>query len=195
MFGIHHLRKDDSGIAAVEFAFVAPIMILMICGFMEYAHVSSARTALEAGTMRAARAVAASDCPTERQALLTNIVKNAMKHVPSADGGKVEIITKAYSGKFGDVGEGEPFNDVNGNGKWDTGEPYTDIVANGKYDSDMGENGSIGGVGQVVSYTARYKVVSLFGFISKQYNGSDTYQIEASTVTRNEPIFRTTGCT
>jgi hypothetical protein len=194
MFGFHHLRRDDSGIAAVEFAFVAPVMILMICGFMEYAHVSSARTALEAGTMRAARAVAASDCPSQRQAIMTDIVKAAMKHVPSADGGKIEITTKAYS-KFGDVGEGEPFNDANKNKKWDVGETYTDIVPNGKYDSDMGEAGSIGGVGQVISYTARYKVVSLFGFISQQYNGSDTYQIEANTVTRNEPIFRTTGCT
>jgi Flp pilus assembly pilin Flp len=195
MFAPRHPLRDDRGLAAVEFAMIAPVMIMMICGFMEYAHVSSARTTLESATMRAARAVVASDCPSKRQAIMMNIIEGSMKRVPSANGGQVEVITKSYSDKFGDVGESEPFPDPNGNGKWDIGEPYTDINANNQYDLDMGKVGSIGGVGQVVSYTARYQVSSLFEFISKRFNGTDKYMIEASTVVRNEPIFRSTGCT
>lgn len=192
---ISRLGKNERGIAAVEFAFIAPVMILMISGFMEYAHVSSARTTLEAATMRAARAVAATDCPDERDEIMLSIIQNAMKTVPAADGAVVEVVTRSYSDKFGDVGEGEPFDDANANNKWDVGESYTDINANGVYDKDLGTAGSIGGAGQVVSYSATYEVASLFEFVSRQFNGSDRYKIEASTVVRNEPVFRTTGCT
>lgn len=194
MFGSRLLR-NDRGIAAVEFAFVAPIMILMICGFMEYAHVSSARSTLEAATMRAARAVSATDCPDERDEIMMGIITNGMKTVPSANGGVVDIVTKSYGGSFGDVGEPEPFDDLNDNGKWDEGESYTDVNGNGKHDNDMGKTGSIGAAGQVVSYNATFQVASLFNFIALEYNGSSVYEIEASTVIRNEPVFRSSGCT
>lgn len=192
---MRRLGPDQRGIAAVEFAMIAPVMILMICGFMEYAHVSSARTTLEAATMRAARAVAASDCPSQRQGIMLGIVQNAMSTIPAASGTQVQVVTKSYSDQFRDVGEPEPFNDANSNGRWDPGETYTDINGNGQHDNDMGRVGSIGGAGQVVSYTATFQVASLFGFISRIYNGGQPYRIQASTVIRNEPIFRTTGCT
>lgn len=187
--------KDKDAIAAVEFAFLAPILIFMICGFMEYSHVSSARTRLEGATMRAARAVAASDCPSEREAIMLTIVTNGMDDIPSPNGGIVEVVTKSYSERFKDVGEPEPFNDLNGNKIWEAGEPFTDVNGNGSFDKDMGTTGSIGGAGQVVSYTARYKVLSLFTFVSRQFRNTDVYDIEASTVIRNEPIFSTSGCT
>jgi len=192
---VGRLGTNDRGIAAVEFAFVAPIMILMICGFMEFAHLSSSRTTLEAATMRAARAVAATDCPSRREGIMRGIITSAMSNVPSANGGAVEIVVKSYSGNFSDVGEPEPFTDTNGNGKWDPGESYVDVNGNNQWDPDMGAVGSLGGAGQVVSYTARYEVAALFGFISQRFSGSNSYQIEASTVVRNEPVFRTTGCT
>lgn len=191
---LRHLRPDQRGIAAVEFAMIAPVMIFMICGFMEYAHVATARTTLEAATMRAARAVAASDCPSARNGIMQSIIEDAMQYTPATPGTELQIVTKAYSGAFSDVGEPEPFNDANGNGKWDTGETYTDVNGNGQFDTDMGSVGSIGGAGQVVSYTASFEVASLFGFISERFNDGEGYRIEASTVIRNEPIFRTTGC-
>lgn len=194
MPSVFHLGRDVRGIAVVEFAFVAPILVLLICGFMEFSHVSSARTRLEGATMRAARAVAASDCPTEREGTMRRIITDAMEDIPSPNGGDVEIITKSYSDAFDDVGEPEPFDDLNGNSKWDAGEPYSDINGNGEHDKDMGSLGSIGGAGQVVSYTARYQVYSLFNFINVQVGGNGIYNIEASTVMRNEPIFSSTGC-
>lgn len=195
MFASRHLAGDDRGIAAVEFAIIAPVLIVMICGFMEYAHVASARTTLEAATMRAARAVAASDCPSERQALMLSVITNGMASVPRVPGTNIQVTTKAYSSQFSDVGEPEPFADANGNGRWDAGESYTDTNGNSQYDTDMGTTGSIGGAGQVVSYTASIQVASLFGFINYRYGTNNAYTLEASTVIRNEPIFRTTGCT
>lgn len=190
-----NLRSDDRGIAAVEFAIIAPVLILILCGFMEYAYVSSARTSLEAATMRAARAVAATNCPAQRPAIMQTVIDNAMASTPRAEGTSIVIVTKAYSSQFSDVGEPEPFNDANGNGRWDTGEVYTDINGNGQWDNDMGTTGSIGGAGQVVSYTATIQIASLFSFINWRFAGSQPYRLQASTVIRNEPIFRSTGCT
>jgi hypothetical protein len=59
----------------------------------------------------------------------------------------------------------------------------------------MGTTGSIGAAGQVVSYTASIQVASLFGFINQRFGNGQAYRLEASTVIRNEPVFRTTGCT
>lgn len=189
-----HLAGDERAIAAVEFALIAPVMILLICGFMEYAYVASARTTLEAATMRAARAVAASDCPSRRLEIMQSTIRGVMTSFPASGGTGVEIVTRAYSGSFSDAGEPEPYNDANGNRRWDTGEPYNDVNGNGVYDIDMGSLGSIGGAGQVISYTSRYRLASLFDFISFRFNGGNSYVIEASTVIRNEPVFRSTGC-
>jgi hypothetical protein len=187
------LRNKD-GVAAVEFALIAPILILMIFGFMEYAHVSSARTRLEGATMRAARMVAASNCPSRRESMMASIISDAMRDLPSPDGGNVQIITRSYSDRFADVGESEPFADINGNGSWDSDESYTDLNGNGQFDQDMGTMNSLGGVGQVFSITARFRVQSLFLFIDDRFNGTGYYQLEASTVFRNEPIFSSAGC-
>jgi Flp pilus assembly pilin Flp len=188
------LARAERALAAVEFALIAPLLVLLLCGFMEYAHVSSARTRLEGATMRAARAVAATDCPARREEIMRTTVTAGMTDIPSPNGGQVEITTRSYSERFGDVGQPEPFADANGNGRWDTGEAYTDVNGNGQYDSDMGTAGSIGGAGEVVSYSARYRVATLFGFLSQWLGQRNFYDIEASTVIRNEPIFTTAGC-
>lgn len=197
------LRRDRRGIATTEFALIAPLLITFIAGLMEFSYVGFARASLESATMKGARKVAASDCPAQRQGLLTDTIESAMKEVASSDGQKPQIETKSYGSSFGDVGEPEPFPDNDGdnidepgenNGQYDPGEPFTDVNGNGQWDKDMGSSGSIGGAGQIVSYTATFKVKSLLPFIARQFAGQDHYAIKATTVIRNEPVFRTTGC-
>lgn len=188
------LASDRSGIAAVEFAMIAPVMLLIIMGTIEFGYVSSARSALEAAVIRGARQIAASDCPARRETILRDTVTNAMAHVASADGHAPRIESKAYAGQFGDVGEPEPYNDLNNNRQWDADEPYTDVNGNGRWDADMGVSGSVGGAGQVVSYTATFNVRSLVPYVARLYSDVDYHPIRATTVVRNEPLFRTTGC-
>lgn len=189
------LRGSERGLAVTEFALMAPIFLFFLMGLFEFAWVESARSALESATMRGARAIAASDCPARRQTQLRDIVVQNMQHVRSSDGEPVRIEAKAYGSAFGDVGEPEPFIDAGaGNGRYDLGETYTDVNGNGQWDADMGASGSIGSAGQVVSYTATYRVESMIPFIARMFGGRDDYQIAATTVIRNEPVFRTTGC-
>jgi Flp pilus assembly protein TadG len=192
---LRRLPSDTRGMAAVEFAMIAPVMLLIVMGTIEFGYVSSARSALEAAVIRGARQIAASDCPAQRETILRTTVTNAMAHVASADGAAPRIESKAYAGQFGDVGEPEPFNDLNSNQRWDTDEPFTDVNGNTRWDADMGTSGSVGGAGQVVSYTATYNVRSLVPYVARLYSELDHHPIRATTVVRNEPLFRNTGCT
>lgn len=191
------LFRNQKGIAAVEFALVAPAVFIMMFGFYELLWVTSARLALESSTARAARAIAASDCPSERKQKMTEIIVQGMRHVHSVGNEPPVIETKSYASSFGDVGEPEPWTEgpLTMNGRYDLGETYTDVNGNGKWDPDMGTSGSVGGANQVVSYTVKYRVRPLATFFAKKFgDGSGEYPIQASTVIRNEPVFRNTGC-
>jgi Flp pilus assembly protein TadG len=186
------IRADESGLSLVEFGLLAPVMILMITGFLEIGYVAYARSTLESATLEAARFAMATDCPDEREETMRIMIADRMSIISSADGQGPNIVVKSYAGKFGDVGTPEPFTDnVTVNSKWDTGEPFTDVNGNGKWDADMGKDGSLGAAGDVVTYETSYKVASLMPFLAKTMSrGLGYYPINAATVTRNEPVFR-----
>lgn len=191
------IRKEQTGIAAMEFALIAPVITVLLFGFLEFAWVQSARSALESATMKAARQIAASDCPALRESQMVQTITKGMQHVPSSDGQPPRIDAKSYASLFGDVGEPEPFTDAPPkNDKYDFGETYNDVNGNSKWDPDMGRSGSVGGAGQIVSYTATYRVKSLIPWIASHFGDptKSDYSIKATTVIRNEPVFRTTGC-
>lgn len=190
---VRPLIGDERGLSIVEFALLAPVLLLIILGTMEFAYVSSARSALESAVIRGARQVAASDCPARRSTVLRDTVNRAMSHIVSADGQMPTIESRAYNSSYSDVGELEPLVDQNGDGVLDPLTEYIDVNGNGRRDA-LGESGSIGTAGQIVSYTATFKVRSLVPYIIKTFSTLDHHPIRASTVIRNEPLFRTTGC-
>lgn len=186
---------DTRGAAGLEFGLLAPVLLLLMLGLIDLARVAAARGRLEQATGRAARLVAATDCPNQREAVLSATIRASMSDILGADA-KPKLESKAYADRFGQVGEPEPFVDDPSvpNGRFDPGEGFTDVNGNGKWDADMGRSGSIGGAGQVVSYTATIEVRSLFPFLADIVTGRDSFPIRAETVIRNEPIFRSTGC-
>lgn len=184
-------RADERGVSAVEFAFIAPVMALMLMGLMEFGYVSFARTSLEHATLRAARSAVASTCQSTRESDMLEEIEHGMRSIIAYDDEPADIQYRSYSNNFGDVGNPEPFNDVNGDGEFTTGESYTDVNGNGSWDNDMGRDESVGDAGQVVSYRSSYKVKSLFPAISASFNDDQPYyQISANTVVRNEPVFQ-----
>lgn len=189
------LARDDRGAAILEFGLLAPVLLLLLFGVIDFARTASARSRLEQAVARAARLVAATNCPKERDALLAASVKTSMEDYLGS-GVQPKLESRAYQDQFGHVGEPEPFTDdpAAPNGQYDPGEAFTDVNGNGRWDSDMGVSGSIGGAGQVVSYTATVTVQPLFPFLAEQITGRSSYQIRAGTVIRNEPVFRSVGC-
>ena len=174
----------------VEFALIAPAAILLIFGLIEFGYVLFARSTLESAVMAAARTSRVADCPNENAKAIEEFIQARMSQVASGDNQKAKVEVESYGQSFGNVGNPEPFDDIDGNGTRDEGESYTDINGNGTWDADMGKSDDYGSFGEVVRFTATYNVKSLIPFISKDYaaNGNGFYSIEAVTVVRNEPF-------
>ena len=185
------LLSDQRGVAAMEFALIAPTMFVMLMGLMEYGYVSFARSSLEHATIGAARSAVAGNCSATRESKMLNFIARSMKPYIAYNNEPTRIEYKSYSDKFGEVGNPEPFTDANHDGFYTKGETFQDVNGNGKWDSDMGRVGSVGGVGEVVTYATSYRVQSLFPAIRRSFNhGQPYYELRASTVVRNEPVFK-----
>lgn len=189
MWGLRNLSRDETGVTVIEFAFVAPVMIILLGGLLELGYVAFARSTLESSILVAARASKVAECPDENADLIRAGLATAMSHVASADGNPPVLVVKSYGNNFGNVGNPEPFNDINGDGQFDDGEAYTDINGNGQWDADMGKSGNFGAFGEVVAFSASYNVPSILPYMSKALNNTDGfYTIRAETVVRNEPF-------
>lgn len=195
MLGLRNLSRDETGVTAVEFAFVAPVMFMLLGGLLEFGYVGFARSTLESSILAASRASKVAECPAENADLIRAELADRMSVVISADGNPPVLTVKSYGTNFGNVGNPEPFNDINGDGKFDAGEAYTDINGNGQWDADMGKDGNFGAFGEVVEFSASYNVPSILPYVSKAINNTEGfYTIRAETVVRNEP-FKDVTCT
>ncbi len=59
---------DETGLSAVEFALVLPLLAMLLCGVIEYGWVMKTRLALHHAVSEGARAAVCFSTPTEREA-------------------------------------------------------------------------------------------------------------------------------
>lgn len=186
------LWRRREGAAAVEFAFVAPILLLTVVGIMEVAMVLIVSSLIEGGLRDAARFGITGFVPQgmTREEQITSIIGDAtIGLVKMSD---IDIQTLVYP-SFAQVGQPEPYTDTNGNGAYDAGEPYTDINGNGQWDADMGAAG-VGGPGDIVLYKVKYDLPMMTPLLSTVLGGPDgNVQLSASIAVRNEPYPSSTG--
>jgi hypothetical protein len=188
------LLGDSSGVTLVEFALVAPVMFLLIGALLELGYVAFARSTLESAILDASRRARVAECPGQAAALIEQEVVDRMAVVISHDGAPPQLTVRSYGNEFGNVGNPEPFNDLDASGSFDPGEPYSDINGNGRWDDDMGRQGNYGSFGEVVQFTATFEVASLLPFVAARINDNEGfYPIRAETVVRNEP-FKDVAC-
>ncbi len=188
------LRADRRGVAIVEFALLAPVMLLLICGSIELGHMLFARMVLEGSMTEAARLATASLETTEsdRDAIMRGSIMRAMNGFPLARGRSMTIATAVYH-DFSSVTP-ETYTDANGNGRYDLGENFVDRNRNGKWDDAAPvANSALGGPGDVVSYTVTFPKAVLFGWLSEVLNFQNgIIPLRATTVVRNEAVVRKT---
>ncbi|MEE4200552.1 TadE/TadG family type IV pilus assembly protein [Erythrobacter sp.] len=183
------LRRREDGVTIVEFAFVAPVLILFVTGLLEIGYILFARSTLESAVLAASREARVSPCPNDVASAVETRLQDRMSVIMSVDDEPAALTVESYSSNFGDVGNPEPFDDVNDNGTRDPGESYTDTNGNGEWDEDMGLSGDFGGFGDVVRFTASQDVPSLFPFFANTVtDGQPHYTLTAVTVVRNEPF-------
>lgn len=184
------LLPDRSGVTAVEFALVAPVLLLMLIGGFDLAHQSYVRAVMQGALNDAARRAAvedpqfnaAGDTLEERVAAL---VRNQV--APTAPGASL-VVSQSNFFEFSGIGNPEKLmTDVDGDGAYDEsdGDCFADLNENGAYDIDGGRDG-IGGANDVVFYQATLtmpRLVPLHAFL----NVSDSYELRAETAIRNQP--------
>ena len=186
------LLRDKRGVTAVEFALIAPAMLVLICGSLELGHMIFARVALEGAVTEAARSATASLERTEQERLesLRTSIQRTMQPFPLAQGESITIETHVFH-DFS-TAYPEPYVDNNANRIYDLGEPYTDRNKNGRWDTATPIAGTLGGPGDVISLTAVFPKRILFGFLARDWVLGRALTLRATTVVRNEAVVRRT---
>ncbi len=178
------LLRDERGIAATEFALIAPVFILLVMGMFDMAHMTYAKATFDGIVQRAARA---SSLETADTAAADTMVYNNVKVLLPAIA-RSDLTTKRQSYyDFADIKRPEKLEeDKNNNGECDTGDKYLDENNNGTFDKDIGKDGN-GGAGDVVMYTAtvEYKPVFRIPFMPTSWNKRT---LTATAVKKNQPF-------
>ncbi len=179
---MRRLLHDRRGATLVEFALVAPVMLLLILGLCDLCYQAYARAMLTGAIQAAARRATLEGNSSEAAtATLDTAIVEQMRLI--GHDLRWRSSRKNYR-KYGDI-RAEPFDDSNGNGRYDVGECYSDVNDNRQWDTDPGVAGQ-GGANDVTVYTIDiiypriFPVAGMMGLPNEQ-------TISASTVLKNQP--------
>lgn len=179
------IRGNRDGATAVEFAFAAPVLILLLVGSIELGMVMLSSTLMEGALRDASRYGITGQEPDDaaRLARIIEIVDERTLGLVDMNTARIDVLV--YPG-FGDIGKAEGFVDGNANSVYDNGETFTDVNGNGVWDADSGAPGP-GGSGDIVVYRISYDWPLLTPIFGALVGGDETLQLSASLAVRNEP--------
>lgn len=177
------LAADRRGATIVEFAVVAPIMLLLIMGLCDICYQAYVQSVLTGALQKAGRdsTIQGNDASAASTAIDTKVI-TAIRLI--AKNATYASTRKSYV-KFGDIAP-ERFDDTNGNGVYDAAtECFYDINANGTWDADPGTTGQ-GNANDVVAYTMTvtyprlFPLAGLMGWPNRQ-------SVSSTTILKNQP--------
>lgn len=174
------IAGDRRGVTAIEFGIVAPVLCLMILGLSDLAYQSYTQSMLEGAVQKAARDSTLEGASTNIDTI-DQAVADAVHRV--APGAEVKPLRKSYT-TFSNI-KPEKFTDSNKNGVRDAGECYDDVNGNGQWDSDPGKTG-VGGSDDIVVYQVTVNYTRIFPMAS-MLGWSPTQTLVAKTVLKNQP--------
>lgn len=176
------LARDASGATAVEFALIAPVLLVMLMGTYDLGYQLYASSVLQGAIQKAGR-----DSTIEGASITTTVIDQRVSDqikmvVPNAT---LAFSRKAYA-TFSSVGKPEDFTDTNGNGLCDSGEPFEDVNGNSTWDNDRGKSGQGGAKDAVlysvsITYPRPLVIAGMLGF-------SNNVTLSSETVLRNQPF-------
>lgn len=185
------LARDDEGATIIEFALIAPVLILILLAGIDFGHRTYVSSVMQGALTDAARRASVED-PTFSASgdTLEERVANAVEAQVQS------VVTPGYSltieqSNFYDfTGIGNPekiMRDNDGDGVYDAddGDCFSDLNENGQFDTDTGRTGR-GGANDVVFYEATLEMdplVPIYNFLG----GSTRYTMLADTAIRNQP--------
>jgi len=178
-------KKHEAGAALVEFALVAPVLILLIMGMLDIGHKIYATAILQCSVQKAARDASLDDGAANAGAIDDRVRELMLPILQEEPISSFDFNRRNYS-NFSDVAKPEDFTDSNNDGECNDGEPYDDSNGNDSWDEDRGISGQ-GNAKDAVLYTVRITYPRLFPMAGMIGLPEDQI-IEASTVLRNQPF-------
>lgn len=178
---LQRLAREERGNTLIEFAIVAPVMIMSMMALGDLSFQVYAQSILDGAIQKAARDSAIQGGANQTAALDEKVMSMVRRVAYNA----TYTSTRKSFTDFTKVGP-EPFTDkAPYNGVRDPGECYQDINGNKTWDADPGKNGQ-GGANDVTVYRIVVTYPRLFpvaGFLG----ASDTQTISAKTLVKNQP--------
>lgn len=181
------LARDQSGATIIEFAIVVPVLAMMLMAIFDLGFQVYAQSVLQGAVQDAARAATLESGNTSSAALDSKVKEHVQSVIPNA---ALTFTRKNYA-RFEDVGAPEDFTDAPigadpPDGICNNGEAFEDLNGNGNWDTDRGANG-VGGARDAVVYSATATFDRVFPFHG--FTGlSPQITIEGATVLRNQPF-------
>ncbi|WP_294109854.1 TadE/TadG family type IV pilus assembly protein [Sphingomonas sp.] len=177
---LRRLRHDVRGATILEFALVAPVVLLLLLGLMDLSYRLYVQSILAGAVQRAGRLASLETGP----AALNNIDSAVVGSITAIAPGATWQSSRKSFGDYSKIGP-ERFNDANNNGVRDSDECYSDVNGNSRWDADPGRTGQ-GGASDTVLYTMTITYPSILP-IAYFFGGSNSIQATATTVLKNQP--------
>lgn len=174
------LRRDRRGATIIEFAIVAPVMMLLMMGLGDLLYQVYAQSVLNGAVQKAARDSGIEGGAANISTIDGTVQTIARQIAPAA----TFVPTRKSYDSFAEVAP-EPFTDTNGNGVRNAGECFTDMNSNGSWDADPGSTGQ-GGASAVTLYTMTMTYRRLFP-VAGLFGWPATQTISATTLLKNQP--------
>ena len=174
------LHRDENGAAIVEFALVAPTMVLMMMGVFELGHTMYVQSVVNGAMQEAGR-----DSTVEK-AQLKQIEKQIERRVGPVAAGAEFTYRRAFHTDYSTIDRMELFTDVNNDGECNNGEPFEDLNENGVRDQAKGKDGQ-GNARDAVVFQVDVTYDRLFPMPSLQgWSAENT--VVGRTILRNQPF-------
>lgn len=180
-----HIRFSEDGVSAIEFALIAPVLMLLIFGIIEYSLIMVVYNVMESSTAissRLGKTGYAESGMTRAETIIHDITRRAGTVI---DPNELTVTSKFYK-QYDQINDPEPFVDANLNGNYDGGETYTDINGNSQWDADMGASG-YGSAGDVVVYQVSYPWNVTTPIMRELIGTNGIYTVTTHAVVKNEP--------
>lgn len=175
------LNGNDTGISAVEFGLIAPFFMLMLIGLFDLGFQMYANSVLQGALQQTSRQSTLENGAPNLAALDADVTEAVVNVLPNAE---VTLTRRNYA-SFSDLITPEAWTDTDDDGTCNDGEPFEDLNDNGAWDSDRGRDG-LGGARDAVLYTAVVDYERMFPFAEFVGIGNEV-RLTASSVLRNQP--------
>lgn len=177
------IGADRRGVAAIEFALLAPALIAMLLGLLDLAHTMYAVQMLQGAIQQVARNATIEGASSRSPVIDRQVIAAVRAVVPGA---AVSFSRKSYT-NFTETSRPEDYTDVNGNGTCDADEPFEDANGNDTWDTDPGRTG-FGGARDVLLYQVFVRYPRRFAIHQFVPGMGSTVSLTARTVLRNQPF-------